>query len=109
MLSLDERKRTGIPGPGGQERQIRAVGRLTVNNGDALRQAAVDGLGIAMLPDFIVADLIQTGALTEILTGSRREPLGIYAVYPERRLLPAKVKFFIEFLRKTFGDPPYWE
>ena len=33
----------------------------------------------------------------------------IFAVYPERRLLPAKVKFFIEFLRKTFGDPPYWE
>ncbi len=87
-----------LPGPGGQERQVRAVGRLTVNNGDALRQAAVDGLGIAMLPDFIVADLIETGALTEILAEFRRPPMGIYAVYPDGRYPQPKLRAFIDHM-----------
>ncbi len=87
-----------LPGPGGQERQVRAVGRLTVNNGDALRQAAADGLGIAMLPDFIVGDLIETGALTEILTDHRRAPLGVFAVYPEGRYPQPKLRAFIDHM-----------
>lgn len=87
-----------LQGPGGQERQVRAVGRLTVNNGDALRTAAIDGLGVAFLPDFIIGDALETGALKEVLPDTRRAPLGVFAVYPEGRFPQPKLRAFIDFL-----------
>jgi DNA-binding transcriptional LysR family regulator len=72
----------------------------------------------------VTRELVQAAAALEAELGSARGDAGrlatalddfampgnnVYAVYPERRLLPAKVKFFIEFMKKTFGDPPYWE
>lgn len=87
-----------LSGPGGQERQVRAVGRLTINNGDALRQAALDGLGIAFLPDFIVDDAITTGQLVELVPESRRPPLGVYAVYPQGRFPQPKLRAFIDHM-----------
>jgi len=87
-----------LQGANGQERQVRAVGRLTVNNGDALRQAAIDGLGIALLPDFIVDDAFETGALEELLPETRRPPLGVYAIYPQGRFPQPKLRVFIDYL-----------
>lgn len=84
--------------PTGQERQIRAVGRLTVNNGDALRQAAEDGLGIALVPDFILEDALETGALVELLPETRRPPLGVFAIYPQGRFPQPKLRAFIDWL-----------
>ena len=52
---------------------------------------------------------MKRGRLVTALDDNAFPGNNIYAVYPERRLLPAKVKFFIEFLKKAFGDPPYWE
>jgi DNA-binding transcriptional LysR family regulator len=91
-----------LNGAGGQERQVRAVGRLTINNGDALRQAAVDGLGIAFLPDFILGDALRTGELVEILPESRRPPLGVYAVYPQGRFPQPKLRAFIDYMVEAF-------
>lgn len=87
-----------LMGPGGKERQVRAVGRLTVNNGDALFRAAVDGLGIANAPDFILGDALETGALVEVLPETRRPPLGVYAVYPQGRFPQPKLRAFIDHL-----------
>ena len=87
-----------LNGPGGQERQIRAVGRLTINNGDALRLAAMEGLGLAMLPDFILGDALETGQLVEVLPEARRAPLGIYAVYPQGRFPQPKLRAFIDHM-----------
>ncbi len=84
--------------PTGQERQIRAVGRLTVNNGDALRRAAEDGLGIALVPDFILEDALETGALVELLPETRRPPLGVFAIYPQGRFPQPKLRAFIDWL-----------
>ncbi|MEM8752900.1 MAG: substrate binding domain-containing protein, partial [Pseudomonadota bacterium] len=84
--------------PNGEERQIRAVGQLTVNNGSALRQAAIDGLGIASLPDFIIDGAIDGGQLVEVLPQSRRDPLGVFAVYPQGRFPQPKVRAFIDHL-----------
>lgn len=98
-----------LTGPGGEERQIRAGGRLTSNNGDALMQAAVEGLGIAMQPAFICADGIRSGALREIMLQTKREPAGIYAVYPPGQYPAPKVRAFIDFMSKRFGssEPPW--
>jgi DNA-binding transcriptional LysR family regulator len=56
-----------------------------------------------------VSEEVKRGRLVTVLDEFAFPGNNIYAVYPERRLLPAKVKFFIEFLRRIFGDPPYWE
>lgn len=91
-----------LNGSNGSERHVRAVGRLTINNGDALRQAAVDGLGVAFLPDFILGDALETGELVEILPESRRAPLGVYAVYPQGRFPQPKLRAFIDYLVEAF-------
>jgi DNA-binding transcriptional LysR family regulator len=56
-----------------------------------------------------VSEEIGKGRLVAVLEEFALPGSNIYAVYPERRLLPAKVRLFIEFLKKAFGDPPYWE
>jgi len=98
-----------LTGPGGDERQIRAGGRLTANNGDALNQAAIAGLGIAMQPAFICADSVRDGRLKEIMVNARPDPSGIYAVYPPGQYPAPKVRAFIDFMAKRFGcaEPPW--
>jgi DNA-binding transcriptional LysR family regulator len=95
-------------GPGGPE-SVRVGGNLQVNHGDGLRTAAVAGLGVALLPTFIVGDDLRAGRLRPLLPGHRTRELSIYAVYPERRHLPAKVRAFVDFLVATFAGQPYWD
>lgn len=72
--------------------------RLQANNGDALATAAVQGLGISVLPDFIVADDLASGRLEPLLQGFAPAKLGIYAVLPSNRYMPHRVRVLIEFL-----------
>ncbi|MFQ5624682.1 MAG: LysR family transcriptional regulator, partial [Paracoccaceae bacterium] len=80
--------------PAGEERQVRVSGRLTVNNGDTLLHAAEAGLGIAMLPTFILCDGVSSGRLVEILPDRQTETVGIFAVYPPGRYTQPKVRAF---------------
>lgn len=82
----------------GSEHVARISGPLVTNNGEALRMAAMAGLGIARLPDFLFADEFQNGALIEILPEWRSPPLPIQAVYAPNRHLSARVRHFIDFL-----------
>ncbi|QIE54780.1 LysR family transcriptional regulator [Pikeienuella piscinae] len=93
----------------GVERPVRIGGRLSVNNGDALACAALDGLGIALSPHFIVAEHLASGRLVEIMRRHRPEPVGIYAVYPSGRFLQPKLRVFIDHLAGTLkGKGPQW-
>lgn len=95
--------------PNGDERQVRAVGRLTVNNGDALLRAACDGLGIALSPAFICAEALRTGAVVEVLPTARPQPLGLWAVYPAGRFTQPKLRAFVDFLAERFKTAgPDW-
>jgi DNA-binding transcriptional LysR family regulator len=95
--------------PSGEERQVRAVGRLTVNNGDALLQAACNGLGIALSPAFICAEALRSGDVVEVLPGARPEPLGVWAVYPAGRFPQPKLRVFVDFLAERFkASGPDW-
>ena len=85
-------------GPGGVERQVRASGPLTVNNGSALITAVERGLGIALSPDFICRESLNAKRITQILPDATPEPLGIWAVTPPGRFMQPKVSAFIEFL-----------
>lgn len=79
------------------------------NNGDALREMAMSGLGIAHLPTFIVCDAVRTGKLSTVLLDYMRLPIHLYAVYPSRRHLPERVRVLVEFLIEKFGAEPAWD
>jgi DNA-binding transcriptional LysR family regulator len=88
---------------------VKVGGNLQCNDGEVLTRWAIAGEGLAWRSAWEVSEEVKRGRLVTVLDELAFPGNNIYAVYPERRLLPAKVKFFIEFLRKTFGDPPYWE
>lgn len=88
---------------------VRATVALRVNNGDMMRDAAVAGLGIALLPTFIAGAAIQSGALRVIDLGLQGAAEYIYVAHPKGRRASAKLRAFAECLREAFGDPPYWD
>lgn len=88
---------------------VRAQVGLRVNNGDMMRDAAVAGLGIALLPSFIAGASIKSGALRVIDIGVQAYTEHLYVAHPEGRRTSAKLRAFIECLRQAFGDPPYWD
>lgn len=82
----------------GRQQNIHVPYRLQANNGDALAEAAAQGLGITVQPDFIVTDYLRSGALETILDDFESAPLGIYAILPSNRYLPHRVRVLIDFL-----------
>ncbi|MGH6882911.1 LysR family transcriptional regulator [Hypericibacter sp.] len=88
---------------------LRAEMGLRVNNGDMLRDAAIDGLGIALLPTFIAGTAINAGSLVVLDVGAEAELEFVYVAHPEGRRTSAKLRAFIDCLRAAFGDPPYWD
>ena len=93
-----------ITSPTGEERQVRSAGALTVNDGQSLLNAALNGLGIAFLPAFLYADALRDGRLVPAIDGLAPEVQGIYAVYPPGRYTQPKVRAFIDYLVERFRD-----
>lgn len=89
--------------------EIKVRGTFTANNGDLLAAAAVDGLGIALLPLFIVAGRLRDGRLVTVLRDHTPTGSGVFAVYPATRHLSAKVRVFIDHLAAAMGEAPPWE
>jgi DNA-binding transcriptional LysR family regulator len=81
---------------------VRVEGDLHANQGAALRLAAAGGLGIVRLPDYLVHEEIVAGRLIEILSEYQSPPRAVHVMYPHRRLMPAKVRTFIDFLANRF-------
>lgn len=81
---------------------------LSSNNGDALRDAALRGNGIARLPSFLVGDDIAAGRLVIVLDRFPPQDVTIHALYAPNRFLAAKTRVFIDFLVERFGHPS-WE
>lgn len=94
-------------GPDGRFR-VRVSGRFRANNGDAIRAAALGGLGVALAPSFIVGDDLDAGRLETALEDFEEPDLAIWAVYPPGRHLSAKVRAFVDFLADRFGREPRW-
>jgi len=88
---------------------VRGRTALRVNNGDMMRDAALSGVGIALLPTFIVGPDIASGRLQVIEVGLQSAPEFIYVAHQEGRQPSAKLRAFAECLREAFGEPPYWE
>lgn len=93
----------------GQTRRFPCHGPIRANNGDALADAAVRGLGIVLQPTFIAAPAIESGRLKPILTDYPMPELGIYAILPSNRYVPHRVRVLIDYLAERIGEKPYWE
>lgn len=79
-------------------------GALSANNAEVLKEFAIQGMGITLLPRFVVEDALADGRLCEVLPGYSPVPFGLYAVRLSRQFTPARVRLFVEFLRESFGD-----
>jgi DNA-binding transcriptional LysR family regulator len=94
--------------PAGAERVVRVRGNLHSNNADLHAQLAVRGIGIVFEPAFIVGPEIRAGRLVPLLQDYEPAPLPIYALYPSRKHLSAKVRFFVDFLAARFAGAQDW-
>jgi DNA-binding transcriptional LysR family regulator len=92
----------------GAERAVRIAGTLHSNNGDLLAEVAARGCGIVFEPAFIVGPEVRAGRLVPLLQEFTPPPVPIYAVYPSRKHLSAKVRSFVDYLVACFKDSPDW-
>lgn len=90
---------------GGERVRIGMKGPLCANNGDLLAVAAEAGMGIALLPTFIVDDALRAGRLAAVLGEWRAPAIAVHAVFPTARRMPLKTRVFIDFMAASLA----WE
>ncbi|TKB10788.1 LysR family transcriptional regulator [Desulforhopalus sp. IMCC35007] len=89
---------------------IKTKGVFRSDHGEAVRDACASGLGIAMSSRWSVYQHLQRGELVQILQDYPFvSEAAVWAVYPSSRLLAPKVRAFIDYLGKCYGNPPYWD
>ncbi len=108
-LSLPPRDQWQFGNLEGKSVVIKVTGTLVANSAEALRMAALSGLGLVLLPTYMVGQDLRKGRLQAVLTEYVPAPLDIHAVYPHRKHLSAKVRTFVDFLHERFRPRPYWE
>lgn len=88
---------------------VEISGPITANNGNALQEAAIQGMGIVFQPTFIAAEAIRQGKLVPILRKFPIPALYMFAVFPGTRFVPQRVRAFVDFLAARLGPEPYWD
>lgn len=89
----------------GRHHEVRVAGPLQSNAGDLIVAAAIAGMGVIFEPDFVVKPALDAGLLTRVLPEFDHVPGDIWAVYPSRRQLSAKVRLFIDHIAQQFAIP----
>ena len=95
--------------PGGEVASRKVSGTFECNDGAVLHEWALAGKGLAWRSMWEVGDDLRSGRLVSLLEDHAAPAVGIYAVFPQRRHLPLRVRLFIDQLKTTFGDSQYWE
>ena len=93
----------------GKEIKTKIQPYLKASTGEFLRDAAVEGMGIIMVPSFIAYKQIESGALVQILNDYISPKIDAYAIYPQTRHLSQRVRAFVDFLVNRFSGTPYWD
>ena len=89
---------------------IKTHGNLRTDNGEAIRDACINGMGLTISATWSVFQHIRNGDLVQVLPDyPLASDTAIWAVYPSTRLLPPKVRVFIDYFADFYGDPPYWD
>ncbi|MGN5478501.1 LysR substrate-binding domain-containing protein [Cupriavidus basilensis] len=92
----------------GGTRSIAPRGVFTANNGEVLRDAALAGHGLAVLPRFIAWEDLRAGRLVEVLPDLPPVDDGIFAVYPRSGFGSVKLRALVQYLQAALAQPP-WE
>jgi DNA-binding transcriptional LysR family regulator len=95
--------------PKGKQHKIQIKASMKANNGDFLKDMAINGHGLTCLPTFLVYKAIAMGELVPILTDYQLPVTNAYAVYPQNRFLSQRARVLIDFMTARFGDKPYWD
>jgi DNA-binding transcriptional LysR family regulator len=74
-----------------------------------MRDAAIAGLGIALLPTFILQVPLKNRSLKVVDVAAEAEGASIYIAYPQHLRSSAKIRALTKWLQQAFGDPPYWD
>ncbi len=89
---------------------LRLTSEIKTNSSEIVHQALVSGCGIGFLSTWEIRDDLLSRKLVPILPQYREAPgVAIYAVYPDKHFVPARLRVFLEFLEATYGPAPYWE
>jgi DNA-binding transcriptional LysR family regulator len=94
--------------PGGEVTSFKVAGRFECNDGAVLHEWALAGEGLAWRSMWEVGSELGRSELVSLLDAYAAPPMGIHAVFPQRRHLPLRVRLFIDQLKNTFGDAGYW-
>jgi len=84
-------------------------GRFACNDGAVLHEWALAGMGLAWRSLWEIGDDLRWGRLVPVLEGFATPPVGIHAVFPQRRHLPLRVRLFIDQLKENYSRPDYWD
>ncbi|ASR05802.1 LysR family transcriptional regulator [Rhizobium leguminosarum bv. viciae] len=105
LISAGRNQRQGwrFRGEGGSWIKAQGRSRLRLDSGEAIRDAALAGLGIALLPDFLVTDDLAAGRLRQILADFETDDAKIVTLYPDKRLLEPRVRRFMDLIVEELG------
>ena len=96
----------------GTPTDLHPVRRMILDDGEGMVQAALHGIGLIQVPDYMAADYLEQGAFKEILPHFRPLPLPINIVWPGNRLMPARLRTFIDTLAnhscRRAAIPGWW-
>lgn len=89
---------------------VKTTGNFRTDNGEAIRDACINGMGLTINSTWSAYKHLETGELVQVLEDyPLASQTAIWAVYPSSRLLAAKVRAFIDYFVEYFGDVPYWD
>lgn len=98
-----------LQGPDGLT-TARINGNIRTNSTEVVREAVISGLGIGLRSTWDIGPELKSGKLRIILPDFHESPrVAVYAVYPCRQYVPAKLRVFVDFLADRFGPEPYWD
>jgi DNA-binding transcriptional LysR family regulator len=88
---------------------LKPGGPLDCSDGQVLHEWCLAGYGIAWRSTWEVEAEIASGQLVAVLEAFAAPPNGIYAVFPQRKHLPLRVRLWIDFLKERYGLPGFWQ
>ncbi len=98
---------------GEEKLSVHVSGPIVADNSEVLRQSAINGAGLVLLPSWLVGEDVKAGRLVPVMkdwtVGHREADSAIHAVYLPNRKGSQKVSAFVTHIAKHFGSPPYWD
>lgn len=93
---------------GEKTRALQIASAFASNDGNVLKSLCLDGFGIASLYRFHAHEELRKGSLVELFPELQPNTNSVYAIFPHREMIEHHTQVFVDFVRETIGDPPYW-